>query len=192
MDKIVNKLNSLDIRPLKGQYSATYVNLLEKLKELKAPKDYYEFIKKYPVTSIFDKEVKFSGIERSPASESGKELLEVLFAISDDPNNDLLLINEMYFGQLPPKMLIIGEITGNNFLCLSLSPESYGKIYIWDRESLTKDKSCHLVANSFLEFVISLKEDEEENLQQKPKLQSYSLADNLKSKAAEFLKKQKK
>jgi len=193
MTNFIEKLNSLSIRPLKGEYSDSSLNLLDKLKELGAVDDYVAFIEKFSVTSVFDKEVKFYGLEASPTSDEGKELLEVLFAVCDDSNNDLIRINETYSGQLPEGMLIIGEVTGNNLLCLSLSVESSGKVYVWNRDSLSNDKSCYLAANSFLDFIESLQEEDvDESPQTKPQLQSYSLSDDLKAKAAEFLKKQKK
>lgn len=194
MTEFISHIDTLSIRPLQDKDSKTHEELKTQLDALNIPADYWEFINRFRVTCVFDKGIYFLGEQFSPGSDEGKESLEVLFIQCDDANNDLLSLRAIYSELLPKELLVIGEVTGGNLVCLDLSSNS-GEVKLWDKSSPAADVSENLyhIANSFSEFILMLKEDDDEVLQEiKPRLQNFTLSDDLKAKAAEFLKKQQK
>lgn len=191
MSEIFSKVEELCICPLRGEYTELSVSLNEKLAKLTLPDDYKRFVSRFSVTSVFDKEICFFCKESSPSSEEGKELLEVLFADCDDENNDLLKLRETYLEELPSNLFIIAEVTGGNLLCLELS-DNLNAVKLWDKSSAgSVNDNLYLVADSFSDFILMLTEDVEDSKNNKPQLQSVLLSNDLKTKATEFLKKQK-
>lgn len=91
--------------------------------------------------------------------------------VEDDNSVDLLWNIEVFEDRLPKNFLFIGRDPGGNGILLSLHPDTYGKIYFWDHENepeegledLADYPNIYFLANSFTEFLDSLKTEEEIN-----------------------------
>jgi len=121
------------------------------------PEEYIEFLKDFPRTGVFDKNVFFAGIEPSPWASDGVEQLEVLYGSCGQASNDISSVRKQYLDQIPENLLAIGQVAGDNMVCIDLSGSSFGKIYVWDHEHRGgADHGLYLAANSFAAFVHSL------------------------------------
>ncbi|CAM3926062.1 SMI1 / KNR4 family protein [Vibrio aerogenes CECT 7868] len=194
-DKFQNLIN-LGIRPLKNAQS----DLKQYLKnhqaaasDLPEDKGYRDFLNHFSQTSVFDKEVCFTGQEASAFSDHGKEFLEALFAECEDSNNDLFSLREKYAEQLPDNLFVIGEVTGGNLICLDKNAGD--SVKVWDR-TVSGDLSQSLfhIADSFLDFIDLLEEtqDDVSDNSNAPKVVNYTPSEIMKAKVAEYLKKQNK
>lgn len=191
MQDIASKLGSLGYHPLKPNVSVplSQIELLQKI-EFSLPRDYQEFLSRFPETGIFDKQVVFSGIERSPWAANGREVLEVLYAQCPSHENDLLALRTQYVGRLSNHFLIIGQVTGANFVCMDLRTNSYGQVYVWDHEHIVDSSDgFYLAAPNFSSFVESLREFKPERATDGPKLVKKEFSDTLTARATELLKK---
>ena len=65
---------------------------------------------------------------------------------------------------LDPRVLPIGEDAFGNLICLVVSGEDYGAVYIWDHEEADDDEAYTLVTDSFREFFERLRPEEELDL----------------------------
>lgn len=157
---------------------------------LNLPGDYAEFLKLFPVTGVFDTEVIFQGDEPSPWAENGSDTLNVLFAEHTATSNDIFKVREAFLNELPPHLLIIGEVEGNCPLCLDTRARSLGDVYIWDRESDAASKPVfYFVCHGFTEFLQRLKTTNAIRPPIPPKMVEFSLSAELKAKAASLLGK---
>jgi SMI1/KNR4 family protein SUKH-1 len=191
VSSIVSKLTSLGYTPRNGgapkadglQNPADRVGFL-------LPRDYREFLTAFPVTGRFDRQIVFSGIEKSPWAADGLEMLEAMYAQCSDPLDDLLEVRKQYGDQIPSHFLAIGLLIGANQLCLDLRTESLGKIYVWDHEHFDDArKGFYLAAPSFTAFVDLLHEDQRKAREEGPKLVKMELSDSLKALLAQRKKK---
>jgi len=65
-------------------------------------------------------------------------------------------------GRIPNELLPIADDPGGNQICISLSPDDCGRVYFWDHEKeLEPDQTVIPLADSFDEFIDSLRESEE-------------------------------
>jgi SMI1-KNR4 cell-wall len=162
MSNISHKLSELDFRQLTPfTDTSSDISYVEKLasKGYLLPDDYREFLLHCPLTGVFDRQIVFSGKEKSPWAADGLEVLETLYGKCSIPQNDLLKVHDQFVDQLPLNFLAIGEVTGANLVCLSLRKDSFGKVYVWDHEhSASEPAGLYLAADSFTEFVNSLRE----------------------------------
>jgi hypothetical protein len=96
-------------------------------------------------------------------NESG---LDLLYGINHSKRLDRLDENFNTFRKrMPDGFIPIGHDAFGNRICICLSKENYGNIYFWDHEQeegLPTYNNCFLIANSFTEFMESLKPYEEE------------------------------
>src|ERR1700736_5110579 len=102
MTNVVSTLAALGYRPLNGGDGASQYHVeLSKQIGFALPDDYREFLSAFPSTGRFDRQVAFSGIEKSPWSSAGLEILEVLYNQSADRRNDILAARRQYADQMP-------------------------------------------------------------------------------------------
>jgi hypothetical protein len=189
MTDIYNKLHELGIRPLKGDYTDLNQSQKAQIEAFNLPVDYKDFLIRFPQTSVFDKEVCFYGKLASPSSDHGEELLEVLFADCDDVNNNLFSLNVTYSVQIPRNLFVIGEVTGGNLICLDSS--SGNAVKLWDKSVKGNIEDCLFdITDNFQDFILLLREQGPLTHDlDAPQLLSFSMSEDLRTKAAEFLKK---
>ena len=128
------------------------------------PADYASFLVEYG-GSGFDGEaghVVFPILEDCPAGEKGR--LNVFFGIIPGDGYDIIDNYLAYKGRMPFNLLPIANTEGDA-ICLAIYGEDEGKVYFWDHEEEdvvdegiepSRD-NLYLVANSFEEFIYSLK-----------------------------------
>lgn len=180
MGKYTAKARLLKMRPL-GNGVTPDKKYWDALRVIGLPTEYLEFLTEFRVTQVFDADVCFPVM--APTAEDGLEALDVLFARSGSVESDLLEVNSG--NDRPPRMLIIGEASTNP-LCLMLDT---GGVVLWDALSRGKpEKNLYPVAKSFAEFfallrVVVEKEDT------RRRIVSFVLSDDLKAKAAEYLRR---
>lgn len=76
--------------------------------------------------------------------------------------NDLAAKIDVFKDRIPNYLLPIANDPGGNQICISLSPDDCGKVYFWDHEKeLEPDQTVIPLADSFDEFIDSLRESEE-------------------------------
>jgi hypothetical protein len=165
---IVRRLIDCGMRPLRGSYLPLSLNELEGFEKELAPfpTDYREFLLKYGY-AVFDKEVKFIPIDSRFAeiSPDGWATLDLFYGATYDndqwdPNSMRANIENMK-GRMPTSMIPIAS-SGNDHVCLGIAGDDRNKVFYWDREDEpTVDyHNVYIIANSFGEFVCSLKCDE--------------------------------
>ncbi|MGV2288359.1 SMI1/KNR4 family protein [Trinickia sp. YCB016] len=191
MMNVDEKLQGLEYRPLVNdgnEIDADYLDALGKV-GCNLPADYKDFFKRYPLTGVFDKKIGFAGKEKSPWASDGVEVLECLYGQCSIASSDLMAVRAQLLEQLPVNMLAIGQVTGANFVCINLSEELFGAIYLWDREYLEDARhGLYAIAVSFSEFIDLLRELKEEPVAAQPKFVKAELSETLKARVAELLK----
>ena len=129
------------------------IEQFEKNNGLRLPKDYIEFLEKYnggrPETNIVN--LKGYKIESF--------LIATFFGVNLDDNNDIIYQFNILNKRIPKECVPIADVEGGNVICMNLSSEKYGHIYLWDHEMevlcgerITLD-NLYLVAKSFKEFI---------------------------------------
>ncbi len=128
--------------------------------QIKFPESYKTFLLKYnggrPSPNIFP-------IHGDSADNQG--ILDWFLCIQEGSHYDITWEMEMYDGRIPRNFLIIGKDPGSNNICLSISGDEYGKVFFWDHENEVAEgeepdyQNVYLIANSFDEFLKSLKDE---------------------------------
>ena len=156
-----NKLTKLGLYQLDNKskkVDISSIKKLEKLLEITLPDDYKSFLKSYGHTMVFENDVQYKDIEKSPwTSKDGFSGLELFYGFDDDHYNILKKI-ETYKGRIPDYCISIGDAPGGNQILLGIKDEDYyGKVYFWDHESRgVKKNHVYFVADSFQKFIDSL------------------------------------
>lgn len=138
----------------------TFLSAVEEMWGFNLPKDYREFLLKTnggqpekPLFSFYDKSdgsciSKFLGIKKS--------------------FNDNILLKQKDAGlRFPNNFIPIGSDVYGNLILLSVKNADRGKIYFWDHEmeadngEIPDYSNLTLIANSFEEFIASLRDEED-------------------------------
>lgn len=91
-------------------------------------------------------------------------ILERLFGFTKIKHYDFWYYYTVYANRFPSNCIPIGCDPGGNLILLSVKGEDYGKVYFWDHEMETEPadySNLTLIADSFEEFINSLKSEEE-------------------------------
>jgi cell wall assembly regulator SMI1 len=140
-----------DIRALEAELNATF------------PRDYFEFLLRYnggylqhPVAfrvrdpGPFVDEVSFEDpygiIKERPWDERSSE--NIRFGIAT------------FAGRIPDHWVPIAR-SGGDLICVSLSADNYGKVFVWDSVDEGEENNTYLAADSFTEFLGCLYVDSE-------------------------------
>jgi len=107
----------------------------------------------------------------------GEATIEIFFGLMPgDPNDILRNWHMSHFGSdghgnhfvphdfIPSEFLPVGQDAGSNPICLSIAGTNKGAIYLWVSQEAHDPPtytSAYLVADSFTEFFMSLKRDDE-------------------------------
>lgn len=137
------------------------------------PKAYADLLIQYGTPVVFERDVRFRPVEKSPWDrKDGTQSLELLYGLNGD-KQDLARQHEVYTRRMPEGIIPIGEAPGGNIIGLGIRRPATGKVYFWDHENerpitgVMKNDfgNMHLIAPSFEEFMESLyavKDDSEE------------------------------
>lgn len=138
MDRTNEKININEIREFEGQYV------------LSLPEQYIDFLLiyngGYPEASTF----KIS-------DEEGESVVNKFYGIGDMKGN-LAKVFEVLDGELPEGFISIGSDPGGNEICIGVSKDYFGKIYLWmhDMESDEEMDNMYFLSNSFNDFFDNL------------------------------------
>ncbi|MDA7026852.1 SMI1/KNR4 family protein [Bacillus sp. CLL-7-23] len=122
------------------------------------PEEYKNFLLEYNGGDVNPNVFKIS-------DEQGESALNTLYGLNISAEYDeLSSVFDSLEGELPQELLSIGDDSGGNQICIGISGNYFGKIYIWmhDIEEGEYMDNVFFLANNFNEFLDSLYEDEEE------------------------------
>lgn len=197
MSNAVEILRKLGIKPLRVAYEQTtdIVKRLEAEISYALPTAYAECLSAFNTTSGFNLEVTFPALEPSPWSVNGKGRLKIWYA-NDDMGRNIWAARKTFLSQLPEGLLVIGEASGGNPICLDFRVSSVPVLF-WDHEGpqLGDEEASNLykIAPDFSSFVSSLiasVDDKPPVMPQGMKVKGWS-SPELKAKAEEFLRRQR-
>ena len=144
-----------------GPISERFINALEQGWQIKLPKNYKNFL--MDINGGRPKNKLFTLKDKSNSS-----LIAGIFGISDEEDYNILTRYPIMLGdRIPSNTLPIADDQCGNLILLSVKGPDYGKVYFWDHEmeadeGQTPDYSnLTLIADSFEEFINSLKSEEE-------------------------------
>lgn len=128
------------------------------LYQLEFPKEYIEYLKKYNDAELEPNVVDIGNNECC---------IRYFYGTSNDEYSDICTIYEVYKNRMPSKFIPIADPDFGNQICMSLSQDTYGKIYFWDHETMDSDfgdickinfQDMRQIANSFVELLNNIKE----------------------------------
>ena len=146
--------------PTPNLINENIVKVLETYFAFKLPKDYRKFL------------LETNGgnpTKRYFLKKGTNELGEIRYFLGIIPeySKGLLEKKAMFDGRIPSNTLTIGSNSGGNLILLSVKGPDYGKVYYWDHNWEAEDgqtpdySNLTLIADSFEEFINSLKSEEE-------------------------------
>lgn len=154
----------MEFSNLDGRFNKIDFNSFCDEYQLNFPAEYISFLEKHNVAEPPDNIVK--------NAVNGKDdiYIRYFYGISNENYFDIRCNYEVYCKEyrMPYKCIPIADPDGGNQVCISLDPETYGKIYFWDHETMDVDEgeecgysivSMPQIANSFdelLEKIISI------------------------------------
>ncbi|MCK4261363.1 MAG: SMI1/KNR4 family protein [Halanaerobiales bacterium] len=137
------------------------IKMLEDKFGVKLPREYVEFLKKYnggiPESNI---------LENDDVSIS----INVFYGIGLDAINDLIVQSEQLIDRISRECLPIARAEGGDILCLALSKEKAGKVFLWEHEKEIDKNYCLdidkmlFVAKSFEELLLKVLSYDVENV----------------------------
>lgn len=191
IEDLVAKVEGLEIRPLRGDYSDPPQRVRDELLLMGLPEDYLSFNERFPLTSVFEKEVCFVPKEAPPGTRDGIDTLDVLFADCDLPTNNFCHLRQTYLDELPDNLFVIGKVMGGGLVCLDKDSD-VGAVKLWDNLSPGElADNLYVIADSFSQFVMSLDASEvfQRESSPSPKILSSSISSDLDNRMQELLRK---
>jgi hypothetical protein len=122
------------------------------------PSDYRDFVAAWGL-ALFDGNVSFP-IQGDP-SFGGEGLLDVFFGFKPGDANDLAENFELYAGRIPDDLMPVAEDPGSNMICLSFAGRRRGRVMFFDKEAEGSPEAMWIIADSWDEFMRSLKSSED-------------------------------
>lgn len=173
----------IDLKKSKVAFDRSIIELFEKNNGFKLPKEYIDFLETYnggrPEANI----VKLKGCEIESF------LIDTFLGVNLDNNDDIVYQFNILNKRIPKKCVPIADVEGGNVICMNLSTEKSGYIYLWDHElellygeRITVD-NMYFVAESFTEFLCMIERHNPKN----EKLSDYKVLEVYVN--PEFLKK---
>jgi len=137
----------------KTAFDRNIIKLFEKNNGFKLPKEYIKFLEAYnggrPEANI----VELKGCEIESFS------ISTFFGTNLDNYNDIVYQFNILNKRIPKECVPIADVEGGNVICMNLSAEKRGYIYLWDHEvellygeAITIDNMC-FIAESFTSFL---------------------------------------
>ena len=141
-----------------GSLDEKFLSAIEQYWEFNLPKDYRKFLLKYnggyPCKKIFN-------------FDDNSSVVDCFYGfIKDFLKNILIKYRDMGI-RYPANTLAIGDDVFGNLILLSVKGVDRGKVYFWDHDCEAEDgvepdySNLTLIADSFDEFINSLKSDDE-------------------------------
>jgi len=165
MSEIAHKLAELEYSPFQKDAFSRDEQLSSELKRLgvELPDDYAAFLTEFPEPGMFNREAGFRMQQpRAFTGPEGVETVEALFGrCPGNASVDIFSRREFYLEELGPSYLVIGEVTGNDKICMCCAGQHKGRILIWDHERFADDSDAFYTAfDSFSAFIDALFEYE--------------------------------
>lgn len=147
----------VSIKKTNRNFDREIFNDIEKQIELKLPLEYIEFLEKYNGGRPENNIVELKGGEIKSFS------ISIFFGVNLDNNSDFLYHCNLLGKRIPKKCVPIAYVEGGNIVCVNLSADKYGYIYLWDHDvellygdDITVD-NMYFIAKSFAEFMKMIK-----------------------------------
>ena len=92
-------------------------------------------------------------------------IVDWFYCVQAGDEYDITWAMALRFDRYPKNLLAIGTDPGGNEICLSVAGKDSGKVYFWDHENEVEEgeepsyQNVYLIANSFEEFLESLKDE---------------------------------
>lgn len=150
---------AINLKESFGPLDEKILKTIEMYLGFKFPKTYKEFL--VVLNGGFPTK-RFFLLERD-----GGYVIDLFFGFVPDEDINILLHYRDYKNRIPENMFPIGNDPFGNLILLSVKNADRGKIYFWDHEmeadnGETPDYSnLTLIANSFEEFIASLRDEED-------------------------------
>ena len=146
---------------LKNDLSAhSFLGAVEEMWGFNLPKDYRDFLLK--TNGGIPEKNTFYFYDKSNESS-----IDEFFGVKKGFNNNILLKQKYAGDRVPENFLPIAREALGNLILLSVKNADRGKIYFWDHEMEADDgevpdySNLTLIANSFEEFIASLRDEED-------------------------------
>ncbi len=94
----------------------------------KLPDDYREFLLTFNGGKPEDNEFAI------PHGKNEAGVNRFYGLLDERQSGDLLHELEVMVSRIPEKMLLIGDDSSGNYICLSLRPDTFGQLFFWDHE----------------------------------------------------------
>jgi SMI1-KNR4 cell-wall len=144
-----------------GTVSLDKIKQFEKQVGVEFPEDYVKFLANFnggePKLDTFEYKLKDGRVWTGG--------VRYFFGFNLDQLQNIDFFASMRGDRIPENMIPIGLDNGGNFILLTLSKQDRGKVYFWDHDEESEDNepptndNIYFVANSFTEFLESLKEE---------------------------------
>lgn len=149
-----NKLNEIVATDLiEDDSTLTFEELsqFEAEKGIIIPDVYKEFLTQQCSFYVID-DYGFPMIESSDmTSDDGCEKLDMFY------NREFITGSDAFIRNWGSKVLPIGENMGGDYVCIGVNEDCFGKIYFLYHEDEEREDCLYLIANSFEEFILSIK-----------------------------------
>lgn len=119
----------VEIIPSIDAFDASRFNSFCKKNDLSFPEDYIEYIK----------ENNDGELEENLVNGFDDISLRYFFGTTGETYSDLEWNYDCLLGRMPAKCVPIAETEGGDLICMSLRPDSFGKVYYWDHETMDVD-----------------------------------------------------
>lgn len=133
----------VDIIPTENSFDENSFNDFTSKHNLVFPIEYLEYLKKYNDADLADNIV-----------DNLNESISIRYFYGTTPEgySNIDSVYEIFIERMPPNCIPIADAEAGNQVCMSLAPESYGKIYFWDHETMDTDydEKCTLSLDKML------------------------------------------
>lgn len=142
----------ISIMPTEEKFSQEAFNDFCQRNKLSFPKQFIQFLSQYN-----DGELEGNIVEGF-----NECCVRYFYGTTSEVYSNIKEVFECFKERMPHNCISIAEAEGGNQVCMSLAPETYGKIYFWDHELMDTDEgeeceysieSMPLMANSFDELI---------------------------------------
>ena len=120
----------VDIIPSANPFDEKSFNDFISKYQLTFPTEYLKYLKKYNDAELADNIVNTSDESIS---------IRYFYGTTTEDYSNISSVYEIFIDRMPPNCIPIAEAEGGNEVCISLAPESYGKIYFWNHETMDTD-----------------------------------------------------
>lgn len=159
----VKNFDMIEIKKSKNAFDKAALVNLETEYGFKFPQEYIEFLRTYNGGRPEGNIVKL------PECEIESFLIDTFFGVNQDNNNNIVHQFRTLQGRIPKECIPIAYVEGGNVICMNLSSQKYGYIYLWDHElelaygeAITVD-NMYFIAETFTKFLKMIEKHNPQN-----------------------------